>query len=157
SGSAPLVLEAQAKDPSGAQSATVQRTVTVLDDGVQSVAVSLAAEPSGSVLLGGSTLSLVGTAEGFTPALSVAVAGEMVPVHPLQGEPGVEAVLPEGPEGAPVLERATVAAPGGAFGAAEREGALAVFASGPPAVVSDAVEPRDVVALVSRADHIAVL
>ncbi|TQF15750.1 hypothetical protein FJV41_11775 [Myxococcus llanfairpwllgwyngyllgogerychwyrndrobwllllantysiliogogogochensis] len=156
--SAPLRLEAQATDRAGAMSPIIQLHVTVMDDGASSVSVSLAQEPAGPALLGGSTLALVGTVEaGATPALSVHVADAELPVRLAANQSSGETILPEGPEGASVVARAAGTALGGARGVAEHGGALSVFAHGQATQVEDSLAAMEPVALVSQGDDVLVL
>ncbi|TNV54629.1 IPT/TIG domain-containing protein, partial [Corallococcus exiguus] len=157
-GSAPLALEAQVTDNAGGTSTVIRRQVTVVDDGQTAVGVSLAQEPDGTLLLGGSTLVLTGATDGGgAPVLTAKVGSVDLPVRMRAGGVQGEAQLPEGPEGAQVLAQASVTAAGGASASVEHAGTLAVLSSGQAARVEDAADSLTPVALVSRGDQVLVV
>nr|WP_306465339.1 IPT/TIG domain-containing protein [Corallococcus exiguus] len=157
-GSAPLALEAQVTDNAGGTSTVIRRQVTVVDDGQTAVGVSLAQEPDGTLLLGGSTLVLTGATDGgVAPVLTAKVGSVDLPVRMRAGGVQGEAQLPEGPEGAQVLAQASVTAAGGASASVEHAGTLAVLSSGQAARVEDAADSLTPVALVSRGDQVLVV
>ncbi|GEL71664.1 hypothetical protein MVI01_34480 [Myxococcus virescens] len=157
-GTAPLELTAQVTDVAGASSLVSRVMVSVVDDGQSEVNVALAQEPDGPLLLGGSMLTLAGeTDAGVLPELSVSVADTTVHVQRVAGIPVGEARLPEEPEGAPVITRASLQAPGGASSVAERQGSLAVLSMGETDAVEDALDFMEPVALVSRGDSVLVV
>ncbi|WP_211485165.1 IPT/TIG domain-containing protein [Corallococcus exiguus] len=157
-GSSPLALEAQVTDNAGGTSTVIRRQVTVVDDGQTAVGVSLAQEPDGTLLLGGSTLVLTGATDGgVAPVLTAKVGSVDLPVRMRADGVQGEAQLPEGPEGAQVLTQASVTAAGGASASVEHAGALAVLTSGQAARVEDAADSLTPVALVSRGDQVLVV
>ncbi|WP_415835183.1 IPT/TIG domain-containing protein, partial [Corallococcus soli] len=159
-GSSPmaLMLEARVTDRVGVTSPTVHTQVNVVDDGQASVALSLSQEPDGLLLLGGSTLALTGATDGGgTPVLSARVGDVLLPVDALAGGTRGEALLPDGPEGATVVTRATALAVGGASATVERTGTLAVLAGGVATRLEDSVDALTPVALVSRGDTVLVV
>ncbi|WP_233604970.1 IPT/TIG domain-containing protein [Corallococcus sp. AB030] len=157
-GSAPLALEAQVTDNADGTSTVIRRQVTVVDDGQTAVGVSLAQEPDGTLLLGGSTLVLTGATDGgVAPVLTAKVGSVNLLVRMRAGGVQGEAQLPEGPEGAQVLTQASVTTAGGVSASVDHAGMLAVLSSGQAARVEDAADSMTPVALVSRGDQVLVV
>ncbi|AKQ66211.1 Muc19 precursor [Myxococcus hansupus] len=157
-GTVPLELTAQVTDEAGMSSHISRVQINVADDGQSHIGVALVREPSGPLLLGGTALTLKGETDGgVTPELSASLGDSPMALRHLPGASLAEARLPEGPEGASVVMRATVQAPGGASAVAEQNGTLAVMTTGQARIVEDASDVLEPVVLASRGDQILVV